>query len=124
LKLFIEKYFGLAVIVTLCLSAGAWFNIDRHKSEPLTPTTSNAPKVGSEVGSKSIVLTSPSPLGVDESNPKQTEEEVMASIVRNACLQRCPSGTVPVFIGDEIVGFFDHVSARMTDFTLGERLNL
>ena len=35
----IEKNFGLAVIIAMCLGAGVWFNGERHKSEPLKPTT-------------------------------------------------------------------------------------
>lgn len=126
IKKVIENNFGLAVIIAMCLGAGVWFNGDRLKSEPLKPTTIiEVPKVEAEAEGKSITPASTSPLDADDPfKHKQSEEEVMASIVRNACLQRCPSGTVPVFVGDEIVGFFNHESASMTHFNLGERLNL
>ena len=122
----IENNFGLAVIIAMCLGAGVWFNVDSHKSEPLKPTTiTEVPKVKAEAEGESITPASTSPLGsTGPFKRKQTEEEVMAAIVRNACLQRCPSGTVPVFIGDEVVGFFNHESASMTNFNLGDRLNL
>ena len=102
---FIEKNIGLVAIVAMCLGAGAWFNFNHLKSEPLTPTTINTPKVMPEVEGKLFAPSSPGPLEVDEFLPKQTEEEIMASIVRNACLRRCPSGSVPVYIGDEVTGF-------------------
>ena len=129
---YIEKNFGLAVIIAVCLGAGVWFNVDWHKSESLKPAMSNGtttiievPKVEAEAEGESITPASTSPLGSNGPfKHKQTEEEVMAAIVRNACLQRCPSGTVPVFIGDEVVGFFNHESSSMTNFNLGDRLNL
>ena len=120
------KHYGLVVIIVMCGLASLFTYANKHKSEPLKPTTIiEVPKVEAEVEGESITPASTSPLDAnDPFEHKQTEEEVMASIVRNACLQRCPSGTVPVFIGDEVVGFFNHDSASMTNFNLGERLNL
>ena len=77
-----------------------------------------------EVEDKSIVPSSTSPLEVDEFIPKQTEEEIMAAIVRNACLRRCPSGSVPVYIGEDVTGFFNFETAHLTNFSEGVRLNL
>lgn len=123
---FIEKNIGLLGIVAICLSAGTWFNFINHKSESSTPaTTINAPKVTLKVEGSPPVSSFSSPLDVDEPSPvKQTEEEIMASIVRNACLRRCPSGSVPVYIGDKVTGFFNHETAHLTNFSEGERLNL
>ena len=125
------KHYGLVVIVVMCSLASFFTYTNSHKSEPLKPTVPNgtttisAPKVEPEAEGESITPASTSPLDAnDPFEHKQTEEEVMASIVRNACLQRCPSGTVPVFVGDEIVGYFNHESASMINFNLGERLNL
>ena len=66
MKKFIEKNFGLAIIIAMCLGAGLWFNGERHKSEPLKPTTINAPKVEREAEGESITPASTSPLVDDD----------------------------------------------------------
>lgn len=121
----ISKHLGLVAVIAVVLVTGTWMNESRHKSEPLKPTTITSNAVwdcgGVTLSSKSC----PTPPGGRIKPPhEQTEEEVMAAIVRNACLRQCPSGSVPVYIGEDVTGFFNFETSHLTNFSEGDRLNL
>ena len=111
---------GAFFIVALCFT-GAVFHMNKEDKETSSPTI--VPVV-----EESIVAPSTIPeiaaVAYDPFEYTLTEEELIAAITRNACLDRCAPPNLPVYDEDGLVGMYNPLTHEFAEFSAGERLNL